>query len=84
MKRFRKLSILLSLLPFSLAGCSNNSQISNQSGGGNGDPTPIHFKYKDDEGANDDDYLFYSDDYFREPSTTYNPHLATLSIYMSK
>ena len=85
MIRFRKLSILLSLFSFSLAGCSNSLQNSSQDGGGgNDDPTPIHFTYKDDEGADDNDYLFYSDDYFREPSTKYNPHLATLSIYMSK
>ena len=84
MKRFRKLSILLSLLSFSLAGCFNNSQAYSQDGGGNDDPTPIHFVYKDDQGANDDDYLYYLDDYFKNPSTTYNPHLATLSIYMSK
>ena len=70
MKLFRKLSILLSLLSFSLAGCSNDSLHSSQDGGGgNADPTPIHFQYKDDEGADDDDYLYYSDDYFREPST---------------
>jgi len=82
MNPLRKISILLTLFAFSITGCKDS-----QNGDGhkeNADPNPIHFVYKDDQGANDDDYLYYLDDYFRNPSTTYNPHLATLSIYMSK
>ena len=35
-----------------------------------------------DEGK--DDTIFYSDYYFKHRATRYNPHLATLSIYMAK
>ena len=32
----------------------------------------------------ENDYLFYSDDYFKHRATSYNEHLATLSMYMTK
>ena len=47
-------------------------------------PEPIHFVYKDDHGADDDEYLFYSDDFFRHRGTRYNEHLASLSVHMTK
>ena len=47
-------------------------------------PEPIHFVYKNDYGADDNDYFFYSDDYFRHRATAYNEHLATLSVHMTK
>ena len=48
-------------------------------------PEPIHFVYKNDAtGTDDNEYIYYTDDYFKSDSTTYNPHLATLSILMSK
>lgn len=48
-------------------------------------PDPIHFEFTDYKGSKvDDDYLYYSDDYFSSPSTNYNPHLATLSMMMTK
>ena len=42
-------------------------------------PEPITIR---DEGK--DDTIFYSDNYFKHKATRYNPHLATLSIYMAK
>ena len=35
-------------------------------------------------GDTDDDEVYYSDDFFRDASTEYNPHLATLSCYAAK
>ena len=46
-------------------------------------PDPIHFVYTE-YGADDNDYLFYSDYYFRNRSIFYNVHLATLSVHMTK
>ncbi len=46
-------------------------------------PEPIHFVYKE-YGADDNDYLFYSDNYFRHQSIFYNEHLAPLSAHMTK
>ena len=40
-------------------------------------PEPIYYE-------KENDYLFYSDDYFRHRASTYNEHLATLSMYMAK
>ena len=40
-------------------------------------PKPIYNK-------SENDYLFYSDDYFRHRASRYNEHLATLSMYMAK
>lgn len=84
MKFKNKLLFVLAALGMVATSCSNKNN--NNYVPINDDAlTPIHFVYKNDKtGADDDDYLYYSDDYFRQSSTTYNPHLATLSIYMSK
>lgn len=42
-----------------------------------------HFEYKQ-YSANDNDDIWYSDDFFNRPSTEYNPHLSTLSMHMAK
>ena len=85
MKLFRQFSMLITFLACSVTECSKSKSSSGETASNDSeDPSLIHFQYKDNHGANDNDYLFYSDDYFRKPSTTYNPHLATLSIYMSK
>lgn len=81
--------ILLSLVTFFVVGGSFISLAScNSSSSGSGDlpqenineepmPEPIYFE-------NEHDYLFYSDDYFKHRASTYNEHLATLSLYMAK
>ena len=45
------------------------------------EPTPDPITIRD-EGK--DDTIYYSDEYFKHRATRYNPHLATLSIYMAK
>ena len=83
MKLRNKLLFALAAVGMLATSCSNRNN--NHAPINEDAPTPIHFVYKNDQlGADDDDYLYYSDDYFRQSSTTYNPHLATLSIYMSK
>ena len=73
------------LLAFSSLGGVSCAPSSSQASSGDGenalseDPAPKAIYYKDEN-----DYLFYSDDYFRHRASRYNEHLATLSIYMAK
>ena len=85
MKFKNKLLFVLAAVGMLATSCSKPSNNHNNNGFDDEAPDPIHFVYKNSQlGADDDDYLYYSDDYFRQSSTIYNPHLATLSIYMSK
>ena len=75
----RKLFFLLvaPLVLGSASGCAkDNCPVCNKD-----DPAPFPITFTND---GHDDTLFYSDDYFRHRATTYNPHLATLSIHMAK
>ena len=72
---------ILLTLTVVLASCTTNSG-QNHNGNGNSlneDPRPAAIYNKEEN-----DYLFYSDDYFRHRASRYNEHLATLSIYMAK
>ena len=74
-------SLLLAFSTLTFAGCASNNvpDESNDKNSLNEDPAPAAIYYKDEN-----DYLFYSDDYFRHRASRYNEHLATLSIYMAK
>ena len=78
------------LLCFSCASAGNDASLlsssTNVRGNGDGGATTakqFHMQY-DIRGMTDDYYIWYSDDYFKDPSTEFNPHLASLSVYMSK
>ena len=60
----------------SASGCANDCHTCNTD-----DPAPYPITFTND---GHDDILFYSDNYFRHRATSYNPHLATLSIHMAK
>lgn len=62
-----------------VTGCGGNHLDYSYIGDEDPLPNPITVQ---DEGK--DDTIFYSDDYFKHRATRYNPHLATLSIYMAK
>ena len=79
-----KLGILFASFLLALtsgAACSSNDNQNNihNENSLTEDPMPEAIYYKDEN-----DYLFYSDDYFRHRASRYNEHLATLSIYMAK
>ncbi|MBR4745704.1 MAG: hypothetical protein IK070_03260, partial [Clostridia bacterium] len=84
-KFFGKALLFLPLFGMIITGCNNadNDQpyVPDYSDVGDEIPAPTPITILD-EGK--DDTIFYSDDYFRHASTRYNPHLATLSIYMAK
>ena len=84
-KFFGKALLLLPLFGMIITGCNNanNDQpyVPDYSDVGDEVPAPTPITIFD-EGK--DDTIFYSDDYFRHASTRYNPHLATLSIFMAK
>ena len=82
MKKVNKLFLSLPLFGMLLTGCSGvGPSKSNYDDVGDEKPAPDPIIIED-EGKND--YIYYSDDYFRHESTRYNPHLATLSIYSAK
>lgn len=66
---------------FTFTSCSNESNHNSENTINNldEDPRPAVI-YNESE----NDYLFYSDDYFRHRASRYNEHLATLSMYMTK
>ena len=84
---FALFSSMLLCLSCSTAGndASSNSVPKNYLTGDGGASTAElkHMQY-DIRGMKDDHYIWYSDDFFKDPSTEYNPHLASLSIYMAK
>ncbi len=73
--------ILTAISAFILASCScsnkNNKTKKEREFLNIERPEPIYY-------AKENDYLFYTDDYFKHRATTYDEHLATLSMYMSK
>lgn len=88
---FRLFALFASmLLCFSCAGAGSDASLLSSStnvhvngDGGASTAKLFHMQY-DIRGAKDDHYIWYSDDFFKDPSTEYNPHLASLSIWMSK
>lgn len=62
---------------------SHSSEPQLNSDGGASTAELKHMQY-DIRGMKDDHYIWYSDDFFKDPSTEYNPHLASLSVYAAK
>ena len=88
----RKLFVLISSLFMCLASSCGGAESSSKNGlkrnlGDTDRGATTATKYKMDyvfRGLGDGDEIWYSDDFFRDPSTEYNPHLASLSVYCSK
>ena len=85
MKKHRFLTFAIATLALLLPSCKSPIGVNATKDPALGADTAkkVHFKY-DKYGANDNDDIFYSDDFFSAPSTTYNPHLASLSMHMAK
>ena len=89
MRRFPHKSSLLLLMSALLLGASSSvytpgptASFSDDEMGGK-TATKCHMDYSF-RGLGDGYDIWYSDDYFRVPSTQYNPHLASLSAYAAK
>ena len=48
------------------------------------EPERVHYEFTNRKGETEKDDFFYSDDFFKHRATRYNPHLATLSMRMTK
>ena len=85
MKRSRFAMFVAMLLPLLLSSCKMPLGVEAKEGDRFGGDTAqkIHFEYNQ-YSANDNDDVWYTDDYFKNPSTEYNPHLSTLSMHMAK
>ena len=85
MKKFRFLTMAIMALSLPLCSCGVMAGVDAEKPSDYGADTAQkhHFEYKK-YGANDDTDIWYSDDFFKNPSTEYNPHLATLSMHMAK
>ena len=73
-------SLFLAFSTLAFAGCTSNNvpNESHKNNSLNEEPRPAAIKNKEEN-----DILFYSDDYFKHKASRYNEHLATLSIYMA-
>ena len=85
MKRFKFLALTMAtlLLPLSSCDAAIGANAEGDDPYGGDTAQKYHFEYKQ-YSANDDDDIWYSDDFFNRPSTEYNPHLSTLSMHMAK
>lgn len=75
---FKPVILFLSVFVLSLGACqngNNNSKKNNEFM--DAMPEPIYYQ-------KEDEYIFYTDDYFKHRSIYYNEHLATLSMQMAK
>ena len=77
MKKFKKFIVLFATLALVCTGCNNSSALPPENMTEDPRPDALYFE-------SEGDYLYYSDDYFRHRASSYNEHLATLSIHMAK
>ena len=88
MLRFTAMLTALAITVSMLTSCGSSSQSKSDSenaqsselrlGGVRNAEAPKEIYYESEK-----DYLYYSDDYFKKPSTNYNEHLSSLSIMMA-
>ena len=76
---FKPFVLLLATVSLTLGGCNKGKSSSNTNTNGlsYAMPKPVYYD-------SENDYIFYTDDYFKHRSTVYDEHLATLSIQMAK